>query len=70
MLDHNGGYVVSAFLITVGVIGAYALYLRSRLAGLRQRLARGNSSDGDEEQQPERAGVAAGGVERSSPTQP
>jgi hypothetical protein len=42
--DHNGGFVVSAFLITVGVIGCYALYLRSRLAGLRQRLERGEAN--------------------------
>jgi hypothetical protein len=43
--DHNGGFVVSAFLITVGVIGCYALYLRSRLSGLRQRLERGEATE-------------------------
>jgi hypothetical protein len=43
--DHNGGFVVSAFLITVGVIGCYALYLRSRLTGLRQRLERGEVTE-------------------------
>ncbi len=43
--DHNGGFVVSAFLITVGVIGCYALYLRSRLTGLRQRVERGEASE-------------------------
>jgi CcmD family protein len=39
-LDHNGGFVLSAFLITVVVLGGYALYLRSRLSGLRRRLER------------------------------
>lgn len=36
-LDQNGGYVLSALAITVIVLGGYALYLRSRLAGLRHR---------------------------------
>jgi hypothetical protein len=40
MLDHNGGFVLSALLITVAVLGGYLLYLRSRLAGLRRQLAR------------------------------
>jgi hypothetical protein len=39
-LDHNGGFVLSAFLITVGVLGGYLLYLRSRLSGLRRRVER------------------------------
>ncbi|MBV9356547.1 MAG: CcmD family protein [Chloroflexi bacterium] len=43
--DHNSGFVVSAFLITIGVIGGYALYLRSRLTGLRQRLERGGLAE-------------------------
>jgi CcmD family protein len=43
--DQNGGFVVSAFLITIGVIGGYALYLRSRLTGLRQRLERGEATE-------------------------
>jgi len=37
-LDQNGGYVLSAFAITVVVLGGYALYLRSRLLGLRRRI--------------------------------
>ena len=37
-LDHNAGYVASAFAITCLVLGTYALYLRSRLSGLRRRL--------------------------------
>jgi CcmD family protein len=36
-LDQNGGYLVAAFVITVVVLGAYTLYLRSRLGGLRRR---------------------------------
>lgn len=39
MLDHNGGYVLTAFGITVIVLGAYAAYLGSRLTGLRRRRA-------------------------------
>ena len=39
MLDHNGGYVLAAFGITVVVLGGYAAYLRSRLTGMRRRRA-------------------------------
>jgi CcmD family protein len=37
VLDHNAGYVVSAFAITWLVLGGYLLYLRSRLSALRRR---------------------------------
>jgi CcmD family protein len=39
-LDHNAGYVLWAFAITWTVLGGYLLYIRSRLNGLRRRLAR------------------------------
>jgi hypothetical protein len=32
-------FVLSAFFITVIVLGAYAAYLRSRLTGVRRRLS-------------------------------
>jgi predicted Na+-dependent transporter len=38
-MDHNGVFVISAFSITVVVLGLYAAYLRSRLSGLRRRTA-------------------------------
>ena len=62
--DHNGGYVVSAFGITCVVLGTYALYLRSRLSGLRRRLELAQQGDdrpdvGDGEVQAERVLVAA-----------
>jgi hypothetical protein len=38
-MDHNGVFVISAFSITVVVLGAYAAYLRSRLSGLRRRAS-------------------------------
>ena len=38
------GFVLSAFVITVVVLGLYAAYLRSRLSGLRRRAA-ANSGD-------------------------
>ncbi len=53
--DHNGGFVLSAFLITVGVIACYALYLRSRLTGLRQRLERGEAAASPEPAPAERS---------------
>lgn len=37
-LDHYAGYLFSAFGITVGVLGAYGLYLRSRLMAARRRV--------------------------------
>jgi CcmD family protein len=37
-LDKYAPYVLSAFGVTWVVFGAYLLYLRSRLAGLRKRL--------------------------------
>jgi len=36
-LDHFGVYLVAAFGITVVVLAAYGLYLRSRLIGARRR---------------------------------
>lgn len=44
-LDQNGGYVLWAFAITVVVLAGYALYLRSRLLGLRRRAARAQDED-------------------------
>jgi hypothetical protein len=38
-LDQYAPYVLSAFGITVVVLGGYGLYLRSRLAGLKRRTA-------------------------------
>jgi hypothetical protein len=38
-LDQNGVYVLSALAITIVVLLGYALYLRSRLLGLRRRAA-------------------------------
>ena len=43
-LDQNGGYLLSAFGITVVVLAGYALYLRSRLLGLRRRRASADHS--------------------------
>jgi hypothetical protein len=36
-LDHYGAYLLSAFGVTVVMLGVYALYLRSRLVGARRR---------------------------------
>ena len=38
-LDHYGGYLISAFLVTFVVLVGYGLYLRSRLLAARRRLA-------------------------------
>jgi hypothetical protein len=38
-LDHYAGYLLSAFGVTVVVLGLYGLYLRSRLTALRRRAA-------------------------------
>jgi hypothetical protein len=38
-LDHYGAYLISAFGVTVVVLGVYGVYLRSRLAGARRRAA-------------------------------
>jgi hypothetical protein len=38
-LDQYAPYVVSAFGITVLVLGGYGLYLRSRLMGLKRRAS-------------------------------
>jgi CcmD family protein len=42
-LDHNAPYLISAFAITVVVLGGYALYLRSRLNGLGRRAYSGRN---------------------------
>jgi CcmD family protein len=39
VLDHNGTFLIVAFVITLVVLGGYAVYLRSRLNGLRRRKA-------------------------------
>jgi hypothetical protein len=39
MMDHNGGFVLSALGITVAVLGVYLAYLQSRLKGLKRQLA-------------------------------
>jgi CcmD family protein len=36
-LDHYAPFLLSAFAITVVVLGGYILYLRSRLAAVRRR---------------------------------
>ncbi len=38
-LDHYAGYLLSAFGVTVAVLGLYGLYLRSRLMAARRRAA-------------------------------
>ncbi len=38
-LDHYAPFLLSAFGITVLMLVGYALYLRSRLSGLRRRAA-------------------------------
>lgn len=38
-LDHYAPFLLSAFGITLVVLVGYALYLRSRLSGLRRRAA-------------------------------
>jgi hypothetical protein len=38
-LDHYGVYLMSAFGVTVVVLGVYGLYLRSRLQGAHRRSA-------------------------------
>jgi CcmD family protein len=42
-LDHNAPFLISAFGITVAVLGGYALYLRSRLNGLKRRAQSGRN---------------------------
>jgi hypothetical protein len=44
-LDHNGAYLLSAFGITVIVLAAYGLYLRSRLLAARRRAVARNLDD-------------------------
>lgn len=44
-LDHNGAFLISAFALTVVVLGGYASYLWSRLRGVRRAMAR---SGGDQ----------------------
>jgi hypothetical protein len=44
-LDHYAGYLLSAFGVTVVVLGLYGLYLRSRLMALRRRAAHSGKPD-------------------------
>jgi CcmD family protein len=44
-LDRYAGYVLAAYGITWLVFGAYLLYLRSRLRGLRRQLEKQTQSD-------------------------
>jgi hypothetical protein len=41
-------FVVSAFVITVIVLGLYAAYLRSRLSGVRRRSLAASSASADQ----------------------
>ena len=41
-LDHYAPFLLSAFGITVAVLLAYVLYLRSRLIGVRRRYSARN----------------------------
>ena len=43
-LDHNAGFLLWAFGITVVVLVGYAAYLMSRLNGLRRRAATTHSA--------------------------
>jgi CcmD family protein len=43
-LDQYAGFLLAAFAITVVVLGGYALYLRSRLNGLRRSHSARNVS--------------------------
>ncbi len=47
-LDRYAGYVIAAFGVTWAVLGAYLLYLRSRLGGLKRELERHRRSAADE----------------------
>jgi hypothetical protein len=42
-LDHNAPFLITAFGITVVVLGGYGLYLRSRLTALRRRASAAHS---------------------------
>jgi hypothetical protein len=44
-LDHYASFLLSAFGITVVVLAGYALYLRSRLTGVRRRAATQSGED-------------------------
>jgi branched-subunit amino acid ABC-type transport system permease component len=46
-LDHYASFLLSAFGITVVVLLGYALYLRSRLMGVRRRAASADSQAAD-----------------------
>jgi hypothetical protein len=37
-LDHNGGYVVATFAITVTVLAGYFMYVLARLRGVERAL--------------------------------
>ncbi|HET6318910.1 MAG TPA: heme exporter protein CcmD [Chloroflexota bacterium] len=61
-LDQNGGYVLSAFGITVLVLGGYALYLRSRLQALRRRARQTHEVHSAAEQPTLSASPSEGGL--------
>lgn len=46
-LDHYAPFLLSAFGITLVVLVGYALYLRSRLNGIRRRAAAMRTSEDD-----------------------
>lgn len=57
-LDQNGVYLVSAFAITVAVLGGYTLYLWSRLRALRRRAAQAQEQEQAVQAAPEARVVA------------
>ena len=67
-LDQNGGYVLSAFGITVVVLAGYALYLRSRLTALRRRrLGQSESLSTTNETRPASHDVSSSSTGASAP---
>ena len=60
-LDHNAAYLLWALGITVVVLGAYGLYLRSRLLALRKRAPSQGSLGG---------GYSARNVSAATPSGP
>lgn len=68
-LDHYAGYLLSAFGTTVVVLICYTLYLRSRLTGLRRRLA-GDYSGRNVSAAPPRATTAQAASSANGPTTP
>lgn len=68
-LDHYASYLLSAFGITVAVLVCYGLYLRSRLSGLRRRLA-GDYSGRNVSAAPPRATTAQAASSANGPSSP